>query len=165
MKLARCLMTVCLMVFLAGPVGLRAAGAAEGVNLGNLTCATKPGTAVQLLLVSSVAVECTFKTAAGEETYKGEIGFLGVDLSRKDSQTLLFTVGGLTANVKMGSHSLKGDYIGASVAAGILGQGVGTTALIGGLQRSFNLVPSVDTFKGAGISAGGTRMSLEPLKK
>ena len=167
MRFARGVMLALLAAFLVGPVGAYPASAAEqgGVNLGNLTCKTKPGTSVQLLLVSSVVVECTFKTAGGEEKYKGEIGFLGVDLSRKDEQTLLFTVVGLTADVKMGAHSLAGDYLGASVAAGMLGKGVGSTALVGGIKKSLNLVPSADTFKGAGISAGGTRMHLEPLKK
>lgn len=167
MRFARGVMLALLTASLAGSVGAYPAGAAEqaGVNLGSLTCKTKPGTGVQLLLVSSVSVECTFKTAGGEEMYKGEIGFLGVDLSRKDEQTLLFTVVGLTGDVKMGAHSLQGDYLGASVAAGILGKGAGTTALIGGVKKSLNLVPSVDTFKGAGISAGGTRMHLEPSKK
>lgn len=166
MRFARVSMLVLLAAFLVGSVGAYSARAAEqaGVNLGSLTCKSKPGTGVQLLLVSSVAIECTFKTPAGEEKYKGEIGFLGVDLSRKDEQTLLFTVVGLTRNVKIGTHSLEGDYLGASVAAGILGQGVGSTALVGGVRKSFNLVPSADTFKGAGISAGGTRMHLAPLK-
>ena len=167
MKFARGMVLVLLAVSLALLVGSYPAGAAAqgGVNLGTLTCKSKPGTGVHLLLVSSVAVECAFKTSSGEEMYKGELGFLGVDLSRKDEQTLAFTVVGLTGDVKMGAHSLQGDYLGASVAAGILGKGAGTTALIGGVKKSLNLVPSVDTFKGAGISAGGTRMHLEPSKK
>ena len=164
MKVARCALLVLLVSLLAVA---STAGAAEqgGVNLGSLTCKTKPGTNVQLLLVSSVAVECTFKTAGGEEMYNGEIGFLGVDLSRKDEQTLNFTVLGVSRDVKMGSHSLQGDYLGTTVAAGMGGKGVGSTALVGGLRKSFNLVPSADTFKGAGISAGGTRMNLQPLQK
>ncbi|MBI3128028.1 MAG: DUF992 domain-containing protein [Candidatus Tectomicrobia bacterium] len=164
MKAACRVMSVLLVSFL---IGAAPAGAAEqgGVNVGSLTCKTKPGTSVQLFLVSSVAVECAFKTTGGEEMYKGELGFLGVDLSRKDEQTLNFTVLGVTRDIKMGAHSLQGDYLGTSVAAGMGGKGVGSTALVGGLRKSFNLVPSADTFKGAGISAGATRMNLQPLKK
>ena len=167
MKFARGVMLAFLVVSLAGLAGAYAAGAAEqgGVNLGSLTCKTNPGTGVHLLLISSVAVECTFKTSGGEEMYKGEIGFLGVDLSRKEEQTLNFTVLGISRDVKVGSYPLEGDYLGASVAAGMLGKGVGSTALVGGIKKSLNLVPSADTFKGAGISAGGTRMHLEPMKK
>jgi len=136
--------------------------AQEGVTLGSLVCKTQPGTKVKLFLSSSVAIECTFKTQAGQEHYKGELGFLGIDLSKKTAETLNFTVVGLTTNVKMGSHSLSGGYVGATISAGVYKKGYGSTQLVGGIKKSFSLVPSIDTFEGTGLTAGTTRMSLEP---
>ena len=73
-----------------------AAGTAEkkkrGVQLGNLVCKSQPGTRVQYFLRSSVAIKCTYKTAKGMEKYKGEISFLGINLSKKSEETLHFTV-------------------------------------------------------------------------
>lgn len=146
--------------------GARAAEEKEAnvVKLGELTCKTLPGTEVKLFLRSSVAVDCTFKQGGQEEHYKGELGFLGVDLRKKSEETLYFAVMGATANVPMGGHALVGDYVGASVSAGIYKEGYGTTMLVGGFQKGFSLVPSVDTFKGIGLTIGGSRMHLEPKK-
>ena len=80
-----------------------------GGQLGSLVCKSRPGTRVQFFLRSSVAVKCTFKTDKGQESYKGEIGLLGIDLSKKSEETLYFTVLGVTENVEMGSHTLSGD--------------------------------------------------------
>lgn len=131
-----------------------------GIQVGSLVCKSKPGTRVQFFLRSSVAVSCTFKTPSGQEKYKGEIGLLGIDLSQKSQETLYFTVLGVGTDVKMGSHSLKGDYVGASISIGIVKEGVGTTQFVGGINNSFNLVPSLDTFKGTGISVGVSRLKL-----
>ena len=60
----------------------------------------------------------------------------------------------------MGSHTLAGDYAGASVSVGVYKEGIGTTAFVGGLKNNFSLVPSFDTFKGTGISAGVSRLKL-----
>lgn len=136
------------------------AASTPGAQLGSLVCKSQPGTRVQFFLRSSVAIKCTFKSPTGEEKYKGEIGLLGVDLSKKSEETLNFTVVGVSANVKMGSHSLAGDYVGASLSAGVIKTGVGTTQFVGGIKKSFSLVPSLDTFKGTGISAGVSRMKL-----
>jgi hypothetical protein len=139
---------------------VEAAAKKEGVQLGSLVCKSQPGTRVQIFLQSSVAIKCTFKTSSGEEKYKGEIGFLGIDLSKKSEETLKFTVLGLTTDVSMGSHTLAGDYAGASVSVGVYKEGIGTTAFVGGLKNNFSLVPSFDTFKGTGISAGVSRLKL-----
>ena len=131
-----------------------------GAQLGSLVCKSKPGTRVQFFLRSSVAVQCTFKTPKGQESYKGEIGLLGFDLSKKSEETLYFTVLGVAANIEMGSHSLSGEYVGASLSVGIVKKGYGTTQFVGGVKKGFSLVPSLDTFKGTGISAGVSRMKL-----
>ncbi len=131
-----------------------------GGQLGSLVCKSQPGTRVQFFLRSSVAIRCTFKTPSGQEKYKGEIGLLGIDLSQKSEETLYFTVVGVATNIKMGSHSLKGDYVGASISVSIVKEGVGSTQFVGGVNKSFSLVPSLDTFKGIGISIGVSRMKL-----
>lgn len=131
-----------------------------GGQLGSLVCKSRPGTRVQFFLRSSVAVKCTFKTNKGQESYKGEIGLLGIDLSKKSEETLYFTVLGVTEDVEMGSHTLRGDYVGASVSAGVYKEGAGSTQFVGGVKKSFSLVPSLDTFKGTGITVGVSRMKL-----
>ena len=143
-----------------GPSVAGAAEKKEGGQLGSLVCKSKPGSRVQYFLRTSVAINCTFKTAKGMEKYKGEIGFLGIDLSKKSEETLNFTVMGLTTDINMGSHTLAGDYSGASASVGIYKEGVGTNVFVGGVQNNFSLVPSLDTFKGTGISAGVSRMKL-----
>ncbi len=151
---------VALLVYAAQ---LPAAGAAEktaGVQLGTLLCKSQPGTRVQIFLRSSVAIKCTYKNSIGEERYNGEMGLLGIDLSKKSEETLNFIVVGLTTNINIGGHSLAGDYSGASVSAGLYQEGLGSTQFLGGLNDSFSLLPSLDTFKGTGISAGVSRMTL-----
>ena len=163
MKIIRRIGFALIALSLISAIQLPAAGAAEktpGVQLGSLVCKSQPGTRVQIFLKTSVAIKCTFKISIkGEERYKGEIGFLGIDLSKKSEETLNFTVIGLTTNVKIGDHSLEGDYSGASVSVG-LKEGLGSTQFVGGLKKAFSLVPSLDTFKGTGISAGVSRMKL-----
>jgi hypothetical protein len=61
--------------------------------------------------------------------------------------------------VNIGSYTLAGDYADVSVSVGIK-EGIGTTQFVGGLKNNFSLVPSIDTFKGTGISAGVSRMKL-----
>ncbi len=136
------------------------AGAAEGVHLGTLTCKTLPGKRTNLLFRSSVALQCTFQTAQGKEHYRGEVGLLGVNLSKKGEETLHFTVLGLSKNTAMGAHLLSGGYWGASVSADIE-KGIGSTQFVGGFNKGFSLVPSIDTSNGTGISAGVSRMTLE----
>ncbi len=164
MKIIRRIGFALIAFSLISAVQLPAAGATEktpGVQLGSLVCKSQPGTRVQIFLKTSVAIKCTFKISLkGEERYKGEIGFLGIDLSKKSEETLNFTVIGLTSNIKLGDHSLAGDYLGVSVSVGLYKEGLGTTQFVGGLNKAFSFVPSLDTFKGAGISAGVSRMKL-----
>lgn len=137
---------------------------AEGVELGQLICKSKPGSREQLFFSSSVAIKCTFTTLAGKENYKGEIGLLGVDLSQKSEQTLYFTVFGFGTNIKMGAHGLAGEYVGTSISASLIKEGLGSSQFVGGVRESLSLVPSLDTFKGVGISIGVSRMKLEAGK-
>lgn len=166
MNIIRRIPLVLFVASLAIAFGHFDAGAAQspGVQLGQLTCKTLPGTKVQRFLTSSVAVNCTFKTPHGEERYKGEMGLLGIDLSKKSQETLYFTVVGVVSDVRIGKHSLVGEYLGTSASVGIVEKGYGSTSFVGGVKKSFSLVPSLDTFKGTGITAGASRMHLDPAK-
>ncbi len=139
---------------------LPSAEAVQGVNLGTLTCNTIPGLRTNLLFSSSVPLRCVYRTHRGEEQYRGEIGHLGIDLSKKGMETLRFTVVGLTADTAVGAHTLSGGYVGTSVSVG-LAKGFGSTQLVGVSRRSISLVPSFDTFDGIGLTAGLSRMTLE----
>lgn len=69
---------------------------------------------------------------------------LGLDLRERNESTLFFTVIGLAKDVRIGQHSLAGGYVGASISASI-DKGFGSTQFVGGLKRSFSLIPSLDT--------------------
>ncbi len=143
----------------------------EGIQLGLLACESLPKTEVKIFLRTSVRVKCTFTAsrlqgggqAGKSENYVGEFGLLGIDLSKKTAQKMNFAVFGLTGDIKIGSHSLAGDYNGVQATVGI-GVGGGPNHLLGGWKDSFTLAPSLETHKGTGITVGGTRLNLEPAK-
>jgi hypothetical protein len=161
------ILSVALVAALFALVPWNKAGAAEkpkeGVELGTLTCTTRPKSKINKVIVSSISANCVFKTKRGEERYSAEIGLLGVDLSKKEAQKLYFTVVGLTEDIRMGTHTLAGHYIGLEATLG-LGVGGGAQALVGGVNHAFSLAPSLETHKGLGATLGGTRMNLKPAK-
>ena len=139
---------------------VHAGGAAE---LGILTCKTIPGSGHNLLIHSSVGLDCTFDTLSGKERYHGETGVsLGIDVDFKRQETMRFTV--LSASLKdykVGSHMLAGKYTGGEASA-TAGVGAGTSKLIGGSDKSMTLVPSsIDTSTGAGFSGGVSYLFLD----
>ncbi len=145
------------------------AEAAKGIKLGVLECTSLPGTRVQIFLRTSVRVKCTFTASrlqgggqsGKSEDYVGEFGLLGVDLSKKSAQKMNFAVFGLSGDIKIGSHALRGDYNGVQATVGI-GVGGGPNHLLGGWKDSFSLAPSLETHKGIGVTVGGTRLHLAP---
>ena len=146
-----------------GLVGAMAASAwAEApVKAGLLTCKSLPETRSNLIVHSTVEVECTFARAGGgEEHYQGETGVqLGVDLKWEPSQTLRYAV--FSAG-KPSEHALAGKYFGgkASAAAGV---GAGANVLIGGGSNGITLNPvALETSTGVGVSAGMGYLYLEP---
>lgn len=162
-----------LMGFVLATSGILPADGAEppkeegkaGMNLGKLTCKTKPGTQTKQFLQSSVSVDCMFQPNEGQaEKYDGEIGFLGVDLGTREERTLYFGVFGVSTDVSRSSFPLQGNYYGTTVGAGMFGQGYGSSALVGGTRKAFSIVPSVESFKGEGLIVGGTKMFLQPDK-
>lgn len=137
------------------------AGAEAPVKAGLLTCKSLPDTRSNLIVHSTVEVQCTFARAGGgEEHYQGETGVqLGVDLKWEPSQTLRYAV--FSAG-KPSEHALAGKYFGgkASAAAGV---GAGANVLIGGGSNGITLNPiALETSTGVGVSAGMAYLYLEP---
>lgn len=140
-------------------------GTGPGGQIGVLTCVTIKGTARNLLIHSTVGMDCTFETTAGSEKYRGESGIaLGLDLNWNREETLRYGVIAGPANYTIGSHALAGKYVGgkASVTAGA---GLGAAALIGGGEKGINLQPlAIETSKGLGLAGGAAYLFLAAPK-
>jgi len=138
-----------------------AGNSTAGTKVGILTCNTVPDSGVNLIIHSTVDVECTFKSTdnSGVEHYVGETGVgLGINLQYDTARTLVFSV--FAADFKSGSHKLAGKYGGAGASAS-LGAGAGVQVLVGGSNRSISLQPVIEGSKGAGVSAGLTYLFLQ----
>lgn len=140
-----------------------AADSGPGFKLGVITCDTIPGTQVQLLIHSSVSLDCVFETAYGKEHYKGESGVgLGLDLSWNRQKRIAYTVMAATSDYKIGSYGLAGKFVGGQAGATV-GVGVGAAALVGGGARNFTLQPiALSTSTGIGVEGGIGYLFLEP---
>ncbi len=140
-----------------------AAAGHAGIKFGVLRCDQVPGTGINLLIHSTVQVNCVFTSVTGERQafYKGETGIgLGIDLNWNKSETIVFTVLGVTGNVG-GSHPLAGKYLGgrASVSVGI---GAGVQVLVGAGKNHFTLQPlALESARGFGVAAGLGYLYLE----
>ncbi len=141
---------LCATLAAVGPVQ-----AQEGFNIGLLKCKTIDGTRVQLLIHSSVGLNCVFETENGKESYKGESGIgLGIDLSWNRVENIAYAVLSASHDYKMGSYSLAGKFVGAkaSVTAGI---GAGAAVLIGGGAKNITLQPlALEGSTGLGVAGG-----------
>jgi len=85
------------------------AQAQQALELGVLTCDTVTGTGYNLIIRSTVDVECTFTGTGGfEESHRGETGIgLGIDLNFGRQASIAFTV--LAAgDVDPGYYALAG---------------------------------------------------------
>ena len=101
----------------------------SGVSLGVLKCKTIPGSRDQLLIHSSVGLNCVFETPNGKESYKGESGIgLGIDLSWDRVENIAYTVLSASKDYKMGSYGLAVKFIGAKASA-TAGVGLGAGRL------------------------------------
>lgn len=152
-------MAVALLTVLAPPQ----AGAEGGVQLGILTCWKVPGSGMNLVISSSADVECEFASPYGKETYKGRSGIgIGLDLEWSAEKVIGYAVFGATSDVRMGSHSLAGKYVGGKVSATV-GLGVGTQVLVGGGEKNITLQPlALEVSTGFGAAAGIGYLYLEP---
>lgn len=136
----------------------------DGTKLGKLECKTVEGSGTNLLIHSTVDVNCTFSSTAGElENYKGETGIgLGIDLSFDKQSSFVFAV--MAADFKPGEYKFAGKYYGAGADATI-GRGIGAGVLVGGSSKSVSLEPiGLSATRGAGVSGGLTYLYLEPDK-
>ncbi|MCI0400734.1 MAG: DUF992 domain-containing protein [Gammaproteobacteria bacterium] len=137
--------------------------AVPGIEVGVLTCESVPGTRMNLVIHSSVDIECVFNNAGVEERYHGQTGIgIGVDLTATSDEKFAFTVFALSGDVTPGAHALTGDYIGGKASAAA-GPGVGAAVLIGGGEKNFSLQPlALDTSIGFGAAAGVGHLSIWP---
>jgi hypothetical protein len=139
---------------------------ADEIEVGVLTCTTVPGTRFNLIIRSTVDVECIFKgSAGGEERYQGETGIgLGVDLNLNREEQIAFTV--LSAGPhEPGDYALTGRYGGAKASATV-GVGVGAAVLVGGGSKSFTLQPlALEGSTGLGVAAGIGYLYIEPASR
>jgi len=139
--------------------------AAGGAQVGILTCTSIAGTGYSILIHSSVDVECVFRTPAGEEHYKGQMGIgLGVDLAWDRQQTIAFGVVTAAKDVSVGAYSLAGRYVGGKASV-TLGVGAGAAALIGGSAKNIALQPlGLESSEGFGLAGGLGYLFLDPAQ-
>jgi len=157
--------TAAAAAILAASIGMNSAALAgestAGTKVGVLTCDTIPGSGLNLLIHSTVDIKCHFDATdrSGTENYIGETGIgLGLDISHKSQQTIVFTV--FAADFKQGNHKLAGKYVGASASAS-LGVGVGAHVLVGDGKDTITLQPALEGNKGLGASAGISYLYLQ----
>lgn len=138
------------------------AGPRDGVKIGYLDCTIDGG--LGYVLGSAKNVECTFRSAVGNEvldSYAGAIRKLGVDVGFTTRSRLIWAVFAPTAGYHQGS--LSGLYTGATAEATV-GAGVGANILIGGSTGSVHLqTVSVTGQLGLNIAATGTSMTLNAV--
>ena len=165
MKLLKLLVTgICTViaaVAFVSPTVVFAAG--SGAKVGMLTCSQIKGTKTNLLIHSSVQVDCTYQGDDGtSESYKGETGIgLGVDLSWKEDEVVKWVVIAASNDISPNNHALAGKYYGAKAEA-TAGVGAQANVLVGGGNKSFTLQPvSLGGQTGFGAAGGLGYLYLE----
>jgi len=148
----------------AGTLALGAvpAQAQSGSKIGILTCETVKGTRLNLIIRSTVDVQCVFDDGKSKEKYVGETGIgLGVDLNITKDAVMKYAVFAAT-DYKAGDFALKGRY-GGGKAAATIGVGAGAAVLVGGGDDSISLQPvALEGSTGLGAEAGLTYLFIEP---
>jgi hypothetical protein len=133
-----------------------APSANAATRIGTLECNVGPG--VGLVITSSRALACLFRSRHRSERYVGTVRRFGLDIGVTGRGRLVW---GVFAATRPGAGALAGDYAGASasISAGV---GVGANALVGGADNAFTLQPiSVEVQTGANIAAGVGAMQLD----
>ena len=142
------------------------AQADQWLEVGVLTCDTVKGSGYNLIIRSTVDVDCVFTGTEGfEEDYRGETGIgLGIDLNLDREATIAFTV--LSAGeVDPGNYALAGKYTGGKASATV-GVGLGAAVLVGGGDKSFSLQPlALEGSTGLGVSGGIGYLYIEPASR
>lgn len=156
------LQTLIIAAFVTGLYSATVA-AEGGIEVGVLTCNVVPGSRVNLLIRSTADVECTYENGGVTEAYRGETGIaLGLDLSFRSNEKMVFTVFAATDDVRPGAKALGGKYVGGQVSAAA-GLGLGAKALVGGGAKNIGLQPlALETSTGIGIAGGLGFLYIEP---
>ncbi|WMS40777.1 DUF992 domain-containing protein [Acuticoccus sp. MNP-M23] len=139
-------------------LGVQSAEAADGVDMGVLTCKLTGTT--NLVVYTDEEFDCVFDPKTGNPyTYTGQIKSVGVDLSITKELTMVWAV--LTTKTDGDvANQLRGTYLGAGASVEVVG-GVGLNALVGGNSKAITLQPvSVSGSVGAGASIGLERFEL-----
>lgn len=140
--------------FLQGPAG----AAGPRVEVGVLRCTVAGG--IGLIVGSSKPMTCVFKRQGYDETYKGRITKIGLDIGLTRRTEIRWAVLAPTMNIP--PASLAGRYAGVSAEATV-GLGVGANALLGGSRSTVVLQPlSVQGQRGLNIAAGIAGLTLSP---
>lgn len=149
------ILTTLLLAGMMSLIGSTSALAEGGLEVGLLTCNVVPGSRVNLLIRSTADVECTFENDGVSEAYHGETGIaLGLDLSFRTNESMVFTVIAAADDVAPGAKALGGRYVGGQVSAAA-GLGLGAKALVGGGAKNIGLQPlALETSTGIGIAGG-----------
>lgn len=162
-SIVACFCATITAIVLIAPSAVIAAEGRSGAKVGMLTCAQLKHTKRNLLITSSVQVNCTFKGNDGtSENYKGETGIgLGIDLSWKTDEVVKWAVVAASNDVAPNNHALAGKYYGAKAEA-TAGVGAQANVLVGGGHKSFTLQPlSLGGQTGFGAAGGLSYLYLE----
>ena len=128
------------------------AQAANGVQIGVLTCGEQEGWGY--IIGGSQRLNCRFDPSSGapSEWYTGHVSKLGLDIGHVDGGTITWAVFAPASNLNPGA--LQGTY-GGVTASVALGAGIGANAMIGGFDRAIQLQPlSVEGVRGTELVAG-----------
>lgn len=136
---------------LAAPMVATPADAQGGIRVGILSCDLDGG--IGLIVGSRKTMTCYFSGNGGpDEPYDGTTTKIGLDAGATAEGKLLWAVFAPTSD--MGPGSLEGRYYGVGAEA-TFGLGLGANILVGGFDKSINLIPiSVQGQLGANVAGG-----------
>ncbi|MGD9299453.1 MAG: DUF992 domain-containing protein [Thiohalocapsa sp.] len=134
-----------------------------GFQVGILTCSSAPESEENLIVASSVELDCELKYNNGKvDYYSGESGIAaGLDLNWKRSDVLKYAVLAASQDTTPGAWALAGRFVGEKGSV-TLGYGGGAGALVGGGDSNLTLQPlALEGSKGLGVAAGVSYLTLE----
>ncbi len=134
-----------------------------GFEIGVLTCISDPETQKNLIVSSSVMVDCELKYNNGKvERYTGKTGVgVGLDLNWERTDVLKYAVLAASQDTTPGAGALSGKFAGGKGSV-TLGYGVGAGVLVGGSDTNLTLQPlALEGSKGLGVAAGISYLTLE----
>jgi hypothetical protein len=145
-----------------GPTIAEEAGP-DGFQVGVLTCTSAPTSQKNLVVASSVELDCELQYNNGKvDHYSGKSGIAaGLDLNWKRSDVLKYAVMAASQDTTPGAGALAGRFVGGKGAV-TLGYGGGAGALVGGGDSNLTLQPlALEGSKGLGVAAGVSYLTLE----